>query len=43
MEKRPDVIRTTVEIAMSELLPSNSIIMIGGGRYIEYVWNRDKE
>ncbi|MCR4789117.1 MAG: hypothetical protein K5888_11060, partial [Lachnospiraceae bacterium] len=43
MEKCPDISRITVERALSELLSSESIIKIGGGRYTKYVWNRDKE
>ena len=42
MEKCPDISRITVERALSELLSSESIIKIGGGRYTKYVWNRDK-
>ena len=43
MEKCPDISRITVERTLSELLSSESIIKIGGGRYTKYVWNRDKE
>lgn len=43
MEKCPDISRITVERALSELLSSESIIKIGGGRYTKYVWNGDKE
>ena len=43
MEKCPDISRITVERALSELLSSESIIKLGGGRYTKYVWNRDKE
>jgi len=43
MEKCPDISRITVERALSELLSSENIIKIGGGRYTKYVWNRDKE
>ena len=43
MEKCLDISRITVERALSELLSSESIIKIGGGRYTKYVWNRDKE
>lgn len=43
MEKCPDISRITVERALSELLTSERIIKIGGGRYTKYVWNRDKE
>ena len=43
MEKCPDISRITVERALAELLSSESIIKIGGGRYTKYVWNREKE
>ena len=43
MEKCPDISRITVERALAELLSSDSIIKIGGGRYTKYVWNREKE
>ena len=43
IDKCPDISRITVERALSELLSSESIIKIGGGRYTKYVWNRDKE
>ena len=35
----PDVILLT----LADLLASDSIIKIGGGRYTKYIWNRDKE
>lgn len=43
MEKCPDISRITVERALAELLASERIIKIGGGRYTKYVWNRDRE
>ncbi len=43
MEKCPDISRITVERALAELLSTQSIVKIGGGRYTKYVWNRDKE
>ena len=43
MEKCPDISRITVERALAELLASDGIIKIGGGRYTKYVWNRNKE
>lgn len=43
MEKCPDISRITVERALAQLLSSESIIKIGGGRYTKYVWNRNKE
>lgn len=42
MEKCPDISRITVERALAELLSTENIIKIGGGRYTKYVWNRDK-
>ena len=43
MAKCPDISNITVERALAELLASENIIKIGGGRYTKYVWNRDKE
>ncbi len=43
MAKNPDISRITVERTLAELLSSESIIKIGGGRYTKYIWNRDKE
>ena len=43
MEKCPDISRITVERALAELLSTQSIVKIGGGRYTKYVWNRDNE
>lgn len=43
MEKCPDISKITVERALAELLKSERIIKIGGGRYTKYVWNRDIE
>lgn len=43
MEKCPDISRITVQRALADLLESDRIIKIGGGRYTKYVWNRDKE
>ena len=42
MEKCPDISRITVERTLADLLASESIIKIGGGRYTKYVWNREK-
>ncbi len=42
MAKCPDISRITVERALAELLASENIIKIGGGRYTKYVWNREK-
>lgn len=43
MEKLPDISRITVQRTLANLLESKTIIKIGGGRYTQYVWNRDKE
>lgn len=43
MEKLPDISRITVQRTLANLLESETIIKIGGGRYTQYVWNRDKE
>ncbi len=40
MEKCPDISRITVDRALTELMSSESVIKIGGGRYTKYVWNR---
>ena len=40
MEKCPDISRITVERALTELMQSEDVIKIGGGRYTKYVWNR---
>lgn len=38
----PDISQKTVERALKELLDSNEIIKIGGGRYTSYTWNWEK-
>jgi Fic family protein len=43
LEKCPDISQITVERALSDLLKNGYIIKIGGGRYTEYTWNREKE
>ena len=43
MEKCPDISQITVQRTLADLLDSQSIIKIGGGRYTKYVWNWDKE
>ncbi|MDD2533901.1 MAG: Fic family protein [Eubacteriales bacterium] len=42
MQKCPDVSQITVQRALNELLKSNDILKIGGGRYTSYTWNREK-
>jgi predicted HTH transcriptional regulator len=43
MEKCPDISQTTVQRALNDLLKSEEIIKIGGGRYTSYTWNWEKE
>ncbi len=43
MKRCPDISQITVQRALNDLLKSGKIIKIGGGRYTEYVWNRDRE
>lgn len=43
MKECPDISQVTVQRALSDLLKSEQIIKLGGGRYTKYVWNRDKE
>ena len=42
-EQCPDVSQTTVQRTLNDLLKSEEIIKIGGGRYTSYIWNREKE
>lgn len=41
MEFCPDISQTTVEKALSDLVKLDVILKIGGGRYTQYVFNRD--
>ena len=43
MEKCPDISQTTVQRALNDLLKSEEIIKIGGGRYTSYTWNWEKK
>ena len=43
MEKCPDISQVTVQRALNDLIKSNEIIKIGGGRYTSYMWNHNKE
>ncbi len=43
MKENPDISQVTVQRALSELLKSEQIIKLGGGRYTKYIWNYDKE
>ena len=38
----PDISQVTVQRALRDLIDSGDIIKIGGGRYTEYIWNREK-
>ena len=39
----PDVSEITVQRTLAELLQNGDIIKLGGGRYTQYVWNREKD
>lgn len=43
MKECPDISQVTVQRALSDLLKSEQIIKLGGGRYTKYIWNHDKE
>ena len=43
MKECPDISQVTVQRSLNDLLKSEQIIKIGGGRYTKYVWNHDKE
>lgn len=43
LEKCPDISNVTVQRALTDLLKSEEIIKIGGGRYTKYTWNKEKE
>ena len=43
MEQLPDISQVTVQRTLAELLKTNEIIKIGGGRYTSYTWNRENE
>ena len=43
MDKCPDISQVTVQRALNDLLKSNEIIKLGGGRYTAYTWNHNKE
>lgn len=38
----PDVSEVTVQRTLAELLKNSDIIKIGGGRYTQYIWNKEK-
>ena len=41
MKKCPDISQVTVQRALAELVASEQIIKIGGGKYTRYKWNND--
>ncbi len=43
LKQCPDVSEITVQRTLAELIKNGDIIKIGGGRYTQYVWNREKE
>ncbi len=43
LEKCPDISDTTVQRALNNLVKTDKIIKIGGGRYTKYIWNRENE
>lgn len=42
LKQCPDVSEITVQRTLAELLKNEEIIKLGGGRYTQYVWNREK-
>ena len=43
MEKCPDISQVTVQRALNDLVTSEEILKIGGGRYTAYTWNHGKD
>lgn len=43
LKQCPDISEITVQRTLAELLQNGEIIKIGGGRYTQYVWNREKD
>ena len=43
MEQLPDISQVTVQRTLAELLKTEKIIKISGGRYTKYTWNRENE
>lgn len=43
LERCPNISQMTVQRALAELLETEQIVKIGGGRYTKYTWNNDKE
>ena len=43
IKKCPDISQVTVQRTLNDLISSGDVIKIGGGRYTEYTWNRERE
>ena len=43
MKLCPDISQTTIQRTLNDLLESNTIVKIGGGRYTSYVWNWEED
>lgn len=43
IERCPDISQITVQRALNDLIKSNVIVKIGGGRYTSYIWNWEVE
>jgi len=43
LEQCPNISQVTVQRTLNDLLKSGDIIKLSGGRYTEYVWNREKD
>ena len=39
MKLCPDISQTTIQRTLNDLLETNAIVKIGGGRYTSYIWN----
>jgi len=43
LEKLPDISQITIQRALNDMVNSNHIIKIGGGRYTQYTWNWERD
>ena len=43
MKLCPDISQTTIQRTLNNLLESNTIVKIGGGRYTSYIWNWEEK
>ncbi len=43
IKKCPDISQVTVQRTLTDLIGSGDIIKLGGGRYTEYTWNRERD